>query len=69
MRGSTSDLATSAANHNVYAEIAKERLDPAERPLSEDDPEFAETLFVAGNNETFEGKYQEAEQFADSGGW
>jgi tetratricopeptide (TPR) repeat protein len=59
------DLAASAANHNVYMDMVKERLNHAERTLSEDDPEFAEALFTAGNNATFEGNYQEAEQLLE----
>jgi len=59
------DLAPSAANRNVYAEIVKERLDHAEETLSEDDPVFAEALLTAGNNATFEGNYQEAEQLLE----
>lgn len=56
------DLVTSkTANHNAYAEMVKERLDHAERTLSEDDPEFVEALLNAGNSAAFEGKYQEAE--------
>jgi tetratricopeptide (TPR) repeat protein len=56
------NLVTSkTANHNAFAEIVKERLDHAERTLSEDDPEFVEALLNAGNNANFEGKYQEAE--------
>ena len=59
------DLATSAANHNVYADMVKARLDHAEQTLAEDDPAFAEALFTAGNNATFEGNYQEAEQLLE----
>jgi tetratricopeptide (TPR) repeat protein len=59
------NLAISAANHNLYADMVKARLDHAEQTLSEDDPEFAEALFTAGNNATFEGKYQEAEQLLE----
>lgn len=56
------DLVTSkTANHNAYAEMVKERLDHAERTLSEDDPELVEALLNAGNSAAFEGKYQEAE--------
>jgi tetratricopeptide (TPR) repeat protein len=64
-RGKTdlvSDLGSSGtANHNVYGDMVKERLEHAERTLSPDDPEFAEALLAAGNNLTFEGRYQEAE--------
>jgi tetratricopeptide (TPR) repeat protein len=59
------DLATLEANHNVYADMVRKRLDHAEQTLSEDDPEFAEALFTAGNNATFEGNYQEAEQLLE----
>jgi tetratricopeptide (TPR) repeat protein len=60
------DLVTSrTANHNAYAEMVKERLDHAERTLSDDDPELVEALLTAGNNATFEGKYQEAEPLLD----
>jgi tetratricopeptide (TPR) repeat protein len=56
------DLVTSkTANHNAFAEMVKERMDHAEQTLSEDDPELVEALLNAGNNATFEGKYQEAE--------
>ena len=56
------DLVTSkGASHNSYAEMVRERLDHAERTLSEDDPDLVEALLNAGNNATFEGKYQEAE--------
>jgi tetratricopeptide (TPR) repeat protein len=56
------NLVTSkTASHNAYAEMVQERMDHAERTLSEDDPELVEALLNAGNNATFEGKYQEAE--------
>jgi hypothetical protein len=59
------DLAPSAANRNVYAEMVQERLGHAEKTLSKDDPEFAEALLAAGNNATFEGKYEEAESLLE----
>jgi Flp pilus assembly protein TadD len=59
------DLAPATANRNVYAEMVKQRLDHAEQTLSEDDPELAEALLVAGNNATFEGNYEGAEQLLE----
>ena len=55
------DLIKSNPGHDVYTNMVKERLDHAEQTLSENDPEFAEALLAAGNNATFDGKYQEAE--------
>jgi tetratricopeptide (TPR) repeat protein len=56
------DLVSSrTANHNAYSETVRERLEHAERTLSPDDPELADALLAAGNNATFDGKYQEAE--------
>jgi tetratricopeptide (TPR) repeat protein len=56
------DLASSrTANHNAYGETVRARLEHAERTLSPDDPELAEALLAAGNNATFDGRYQEAE--------
>jgi tetratricopeptide (TPR) repeat protein len=56
------DLVTSEAeNCNAYTEMVQERMDHAAQTLSEDDPELVEALLAAGNNATFEGKYQEAE--------
>jgi len=55
------DLITAKPSHDVYARMVKERLEHAEQTLSEDDPEFAEALLTAGNDATFEGRYEEAE--------
>jgi tetratricopeptide (TPR) repeat protein len=48
-------------DYNVYGDMVQKRLEHAAQTLSQDDPEFAEALLAAGNNATFEGKYQEAE--------
>lgn len=49
-------------DYNVYGDIVQKRLEHAVQTLSQNDPEFAEALLAAGNNATFEGKYEEAEQ-------
>jgi tetratricopeptide (TPR) repeat protein len=48
-------------DYNAYNDTVQRRLEHAEQTLSQNDPEFAEALLAAGNNATFEGKYQEAE--------
>lgn len=54
-------ISPKTASHDAYSESVKERLEHAERTLSPDDPELAEALLAAGNNATFEGRYDEAE--------
>jgi tetratricopeptide (TPR) repeat protein len=55
-------LQSEKPDYDAYGDIVQTRLEHAEQTLSPDDPEFAEALLAAGNNATFEGKYQEAEQ-------
>lgn len=54
-------------DYDVYGDMVQERLEHAQQALSQDDPEFAEALLTAGNNATFEGKYQEAESLLARG--
>jgi tetratricopeptide (TPR) repeat protein len=54
-------LASKGPDYGAYGNIVQERLAHAEQALSEDDPELVEALLAAGNNATFEGRYEEAE--------
>jgi tetratricopeptide (TPR) repeat protein len=54
-------LVSEKPGHGVYADMVQNRLAHAEQTLSEDDPELVEALLAAGNNATFEGRYEEAE--------
>jgi hypothetical protein len=54
-------LLPETAPHYAYNDTVRDRLEHAERTLSEDDPELVEALLAAGNHALFEGKYEEAE--------
>lgn len=54
-------LLPETAPRYAYSDTVRDRLEHAERTLSEDDPELVEALLAAGNSATFEGKYEEAE--------
>jgi tetratricopeptide (TPR) repeat protein len=58
---SVAHLARTGEQYNAYGDMVQQRLEHAEQTLSPDDPEYAEALLAAGNNLTFEGKYNEAE--------
>jgi tetratricopeptide (TPR) repeat protein len=54
-------LTSNKPDPGVYSDIVQKRLAHAEQTLSEDDPELVEALLAAGNDATFEGRYEEAE--------